>query len=303
MNRIKILIVSVLSLLVLFVAYEFQPARYHALLCMDDEAVKAGGWNSAYDGYYIGSNGCLYDPALTPFSEVPPVTLPGINKDASALWYINGANLRVDWVLAQMHLIAKSSGRPVIAIYNSTLGSRLLDAPGDALWGSRAVNTAVDLIEQSLRFQKPLYFQANSQGAMHMASILKKVGENVSVAQLNVVNVHTAGGASLFYPDGPRYIHLANLKDPVPESAGVLSKGAEPGLNAEIITFSGKNLEPMELGFRFIGPLTRLFLQVHGMKTYQPHFPDAFKVPDRGAVNPTPSGGRDLAVCSGNAEL
>ena len=276
-SRVKTLIVSALFLLMLFVVYEFQPARYHALLCMDDEAVKAGGWNSAYDGHYIGSNGCLYDPALTPFSEVPPVTLPGTNKDASPLWYINGANLRVGWVLAQMHLIAKSSGRPVIAIYNSTLGSRLLDVPGDVLWGSRAVDTAVDLIEQSLSLQKPLYFQVNSQGAMHMADALKKVGKNVSVAQLNAVNVHTAGGASLFYPDGPRYIHLANLKDPVPESAGVLSKGAEPGLNAEIITFSDKNLEPMEVSFRFFDPLTRLFLQVHGLKTYQPYFPDAFK--------------------------
>ena len=264
-------------LLALFVGYEFQPARYHALLCMDSESVDAGNWNSAYDGYYIGDNGCLYDPAVTSFSEVPPVTLPDTNKNASPLWYINGANLRADWVLAQMHLIAKSSGRPVIAIYNSTLGGRFLDAPGDILWESRAVNTTANLIKKSLSSQEALYFQANSQGAMHMASALKKVSEGVPVAQLNDINVHTAGGASLFYPDGPKYIHLANLKDPVPESSGVLFDGAEPGLNAEIITFSDKILEPLETSFRFLDPLTRLFMQVHGFKTYQSHFPDKFK--------------------------
>ena len=275
--RFKILMISSMLLVILFVVYEFQPAKYHALLCMDEKAAKSGSWNSAYDGYYIGRDGCLYDPALTPFMDVPPVILSGTNNKASPLFYINGANLRADWVLAQMHFISKISGRPVIAIYNSTLGSRLLDLPGDYFWGSRTVDTAARLIKQGIRLKKQLYFQASSQGAVHMSKALQKAAQSVSAVQLNDVNVHTAGGVSLFYPDGPRYIHLINLKDPAPEKTGVLSKGAKPGLNAEIVTFSDENLEPMEVNFRFLGPLTRLFLRVHGLKTYQPHFPDAFK--------------------------
>ena len=274
--RFKIIISSAL-LVVLFVAYEFQPAKYHALLCMDEKAVKPGGWNSEYDGYYIGANGCLYDPALTPFNEVPPVTLAGTNKNTQTLFYINGANLRVDWVLAQMHYISKLSGRPVVAIYNSTLGGRMLDFPNDFFFGSNAVNTVVNLIEQGLSLKMPLYFQANSQGAVHLSEALRKSAEKLSTLQLSVINVHTAGGASIFYPDGPRYIHLANTRDPVPSKSGVLSDGAVLGLDAKIITFSGENLEPMEVNFRFLGPLTRLFLHVHGLKTYQPHFPDEFK--------------------------
>ena len=263
--------------LLLFVAYEYQPARYYALFCLDKKAEPGGQWNSAYDGYFLAANGCFYDPAKVAVKNIPAFHLDSTNKGASPLWYINGANLRADWVLAQMYRLAESSGRPVITIYNSTLGGRFLDAPGDALQGSLATFTAEKVIIEALALEEKIFFQVNSQGAMHMATVLRNTVKQVQAKQLKNIHVLTAGGAASEFPDGPVYVHLVNEKDPVPSGAGVVSKGAKPGFNAEIIRFSAKDPQPMEEGFRFFDPLTKIFLSVHGLMAYQEHFPESFQ--------------------------
>jgi len=274
--RKRILWIVSISLLLL-TAYEYQPARYYALLCLDKNAEPGGNWNSAYDGYFLAENGCFYDPAKVAVKEIPAFHLDSTNRDATPIWYINGANLRADWVLAQMYRLAESSGRPVIAIYNSTLGGRFFDAAWDALQGSVATVSAEKVIIEALAQQEDIFFQVNSQGAIHMATVLRNISRQVQAKQLNKIHVLTAGGAAPEFPDGPGYVHLINKKDPVPSRAGVVSKDAKPGANAELIHFSAKDSKPMERDFRFVGPLTRAFLSVHGFMAYQKHFPESFQ--------------------------
>ena len=280
----KRLLWGALALLVLIVAYEYQPARYYALYCLDENAEQAGQWNSKYDGYFLGENGCFYNPENIAIEDIPALHTKNTNKNVAPLWYINGANLRADWVHTQMHRIAYSSGRPVIAIYNSTLGGRFIDAPGDAINGSLATSTAEKVILDALSQEKDIYFQVNSQGAMHMRKVLRNIVTGVEAEQLANIHVLTVGGAASDFPDGPTYVHLVNESDPVPSGAGVLSEGAKPGLHAEIIRFSAKDPNPMERGFRFFGPVTTIFLSVHGLMVYQSHFPSSFMAaPERTA--------------------
>src|SRR3990167_4130930 len=89
----------VLAVLLLGGLFEYQPAHYQALLCMDKQAEPGGQWNSAYDGYFIGANGCVYRPD-TALEKLPPLVLEGTNRKAAPLWHVKGANLRVDWVQA-----------------------------------------------------------------------------------------------------------------------------------------------------------------------------------------------------------
>lgn len=273
----------VLAVLLLGVLYEYQPAHYQALLCIDKQAEPSGQWNSAYDGYFIGANGCVYRPD-TALEKLPPLVLEGTNRKAEPLWYVNGANLRIDWVQAHMYRLALSSGRPVLAIYNATLGGRFLDAINDAIRGSRATEGIERVILESLARGGEVYFQVNSQGAIHMARALRRVVTMLSAEQLQKVHVLTAGAASADFPDGPDYIHLANEKDPVPLNVGVLSAGAHVGAGAKVIRFAGVDSDPLEMRFRFFGPLTHAFLSVHGLMVYQPYFPAAFKA-EKSLVN------------------
>lgn len=266
----------VLAVLLVGFFYEYQPAHYQALLCTDKQAEPGGQWNSAYDGYFIGANGCVYRPD-TVLEELPPLVLENTNRKATPLWYVNGANLRIDWVQAHMHRLTLSSDRPVLAVYNATMGGRFLDAINDTFRGSRASGVIERIILESLARGNDAYFQVNSQGAIHMAQALRRVVTMLSAEQLQKVHVLTVGAASAHFPDGPDYIHLANEKDPVPLNVGVLSADAHVGAGAKVIRFSGVDRDPLEMRFRFFGPLTHAFLRVHGLMVYQAHFPEAFK--------------------------
>lgn len=266
----------VLVVLVSVLAYEFQPAKYQALYCLDPQAAKGGQWNSAYDGYFIGANGCVYSPDAS-LDALPPLIVAETNQKAEPLWYVNGANLRADWVLAHMYRVAQSSHRPVVSIYNATVGGRFFDGINDALRGSLVRPVIQRVIKEGLAKGGDVYFQANSQGAWHLSQALRQVVPLYGAAELKKIHIVTAGAATADFPDGPDYIHLANDKDPVPHLAGVLSSRAHVGAQAQVRRFSTTVADPLEMHFRFFGPLTRAFHSVHGLMAYQPYFPDEFK--------------------------
>lgn len=256
--------------------YEFQPAKYQALYCMDPQARAGGQWNSAYDGDFIGAYGCVYH-ADTALNQLPALVVSNTDRSAAPLWYVNGANLRADWVFAHMYRVAQSSRRPVLAIYNATVGGRFFDGFNDALQGSRVRPLIQRVIKETLARGEEVYFQANSQGAFHLSHALREVVPLYSAAELKKIHVVTAGAATADFPDGPEYIHLVNDQDPVPGSVGVLVSGAHVGERAQVRRFSVKVADPLEMHFRFFGPLTRAFHRVHGLMAYQPYFPDEFK--------------------------
>jgi hypothetical protein len=261
---------------------EYRPARYGALLCTDPTALPGGRWNAAYDGAWLGAQGCLYDPVQRSLDEVPAVRDPHSFVPGTAeLIYVNGANHRVDWTLPELHLLAQQTGGPVIGVYNATEGGRVPDAIHDARQGAASppVATLATAILQRLEAGTAIHLKANSQGAIHLRHALEQVRAALSARlaaddlahSLHHIRVETAGGAAAHWPDGPRYVHYVNLRDPVPKRAGVLSKGAHPGAGAVLATFSDFDTDPLEPKYRFVGPLSRRFVGVHGFGIYHRH--------------------------------
>ncbi len=258
---------------------EYRPARYGALLCTDPTALPGGRWNAAYDGAWLGAQGCLYDPVQRSLDDVPAVRDPHRFVPGTAeLIYVNGANHRVDWTLPELHLLAQQTGGPVIGVYNATEGGRVPDALHDARQGAASppVATLATAILQRLGSGGAIHLKANSQGAIHLRHALEQVRAALSARllayevahSLHRIRVETAGGAAARWPDGPRYVHYVNLRDPVPKRVGVLSRGAHPGAGAVLATFSDFDADPLEPKYRFVGPLSRRFVGVHGFGVY-----------------------------------
>ena len=279
LNRVALW--SVVALVGFVISTEFRPAKYHALLCTDPAAVQAGEWNFRYDGFYIGADGCLYDPSKTSLEDVPPVIGDNATTDRVPLLYVNGANHRVDWTMPELHILAEDSERPVIGIYNATAGGRFPDAITDSLAGdqSRVVETLETIIWQAFERGEEVHLKANSQGAVHSSNALFAVsaqlhnqfGAERAKELLSKVHLETAGGAATHYPDGPRYLHYVNERDPVPRAAGVMVSGSQPGTNAVIATFTDLDIDPLEPKYRWVGPLTMRFIAAHGFMVYQYH--------------------------------
>ena len=275
---IKKLILSLAAFfLIIYFAGEYQPARYYSLLCTDTNAAKDGGWNYDYDSFFIGKNGCLYDPGSISINDIPPVIdTKNTDNPKKPLWYVNGANHRASWVLPEMHLLAKNSGRPVVGIYNSTLGGRFPDVLSDSINESKVAKILASQIVQNISSNTPVYISCNSQGAMHVSHGLQQAVKTLSLkynkseleARLTKIHVETAGGAGKYFPDGPQYIHYANTRDPVPYKAGVLSVNAQKGKNAVIVEFTDQDNNALEPKYRWVGPLTMKFINVHGFNMY-----------------------------------
>jgi hypothetical protein len=283
MRMLQTLVLFTLGYGVLYLlSTEYRPARYGALLCTDPTALPGGRWNTAYDGAWLGAQGCLYDPAQRGLDEVPAVRDPQTFVPGTPLLiYVNGANHRVDWTLPELHLLARQSGGPVIGVYNATEGGRLPDAIHDARQGAASppVATLTTAILPRLDAGAEIHVKANSQGAIHLRHAFEQVRSTLSgrwasdelARTLNHIRVETAGGAAARWPDGPRYVHYVNLRDPVPKRAGVLSRGAYPGAGAVLATFRDFDSDPLEPKYRFVGPLSRRFVGVHGFGVYHRH--------------------------------
>jgi|GEM_PF-671166 len=269
-------ILGLVALMALII-YEFRPLNYEGLMCVDEKAATTGHINFHYDGYFVGANGCLYDPHQFSLEQVPPV-ITGKLEVHQPLVYVNGAEHRVKWSLAEIYLLAHDLKAPVIGIYNGTLGGRIPDFFLRGLFPGQVNNTLRQVLMDALTQHKPLWLRANSQGAAELAQALYAVRhqlEQVLAADrvdkiMSLFQVETAGSASPDFPDGPQYVHYVNLQDPVSRYLGLLSTASHPGRGAVIACFDAKDTAPIELRFRWIDPLTRhFFLDVHGFMIYR----------------------------------
>lgn len=267
---------SLLIIFLLIAFYEFRPNQYAGLTCVDKKAATLGKWNFHYDGDYLGANGCPYDPRQTELAEVPPIKV-GPQQGEEPFFYVNGANHRVKWALAENYVLAQDLGRPVIGIYNGTLGGRFPDALLRGLFPGHVLNTLTELLWQHVSQDKPIHIRANSQGTIEMSQALQAVRDRLMRQQppervdelMGLIRFETAGSAIKYFPDGPRYVHYVNLKDPVPKAAGVLASGSHPGRGAVIACFNAYDEDPIENRYRWIDPLTQRFLAVHGFMVYR----------------------------------
>lgn len=279
-------VIAILILLtLLYISGEYQPARYHALLCADKNAAPDGNWHHTYDGYFIGADGCLYNPETTNIADVPPIIFFKQATGNAPIWYVNGINHRIEWVTLEMQLLSRNAGQPVIGIYNATKGGRIADAITTTKKNSKVADTLAATVAQNAAKGNPIFIHANSQGALYTSQALEKALEALSMAfndknfQKLVAQIHieTAAAVTASFPPGPKYIHYVNEHDPIPKKAGVLSNQTEqtnqstsnPG--TVIARFSDRDTDPIEPKYHWVGPLSKRFIRVHGFNIYLKH--------------------------------
>ncbi len=250
---------------------EYRPACHYGLTCADPRAEK-GRPCRFYDGYLIGAGAGAYNPSAYQLTDLPPVLPWSGTADHPMICYINGANHRIDLAWIEMIALAEKARAPVTGIYAASLGGRFFDAWWGFRPGRKVPGVVVEQLRQAIASDSRLHFRANSQGAWFLRRGLMQAQDALGRCALERLDVETAGAAAHLWPDGPRYVHYINTKDPIPHRVGVVRTDAIPGAGAVVVEFNASDNEPLEALYWRVGPLTRrYYLSVHGARVYLEH--------------------------------
>jgi hypothetical protein len=186
------------------------------------------GSDRDFDGRFVGAGGRTYPPS-TPLSDVPAVLPRDGRAPTETLVYVNGISTTKDAQFASLRRIADHTGARVVGVHNATQGGvvDVIQSAGDTLDVGRnpAVDTLADTIYEEITAGRTVRLMAHSQGALITSRALTDVYQRLRVEDglsrreaerlLSRVEVETFGGAAGSYPDGPRYVHYVNRRDPV----------------------------------------------------------------------------------------
>jgi hypothetical protein len=221
-----------------------------------------------FDGALVGSDKAIKQEDLAGKKDLPPVKLADIEgftprrgtrrPSGETIIQINGINTTLEQQKSALQTTADATGAKVVGIHNATegLAGDLKQSVTDKLNTGRnpAVESLRDVILTELREGRPVHLMAHSQGGLITSRALGEVADQLKkenkTALLDRIKVETFGAASGRYPDGPRYVHYLNKKDPVSNLFGVggsTSFFSHPGKSvrgreAQIIQFSEKSL-------------------------------------------------------------
>lgn len=228
---------------------------------------------SSYSGYYVGGDGCFYDPHGIDVMAVPPaVGASGLRDER--LIFVNGANPKADREPYFLRLLAEARDIPAVGVLNTQTDENLSSPP--TIKGVSAVKTLESLMLQSLETGSDLLVRGGSAGASVVSVALARTKMRWSARHprprrlddaLRHLKVETFGGVGFFYPDGPRYVHYANLKDPNAQRLGVLNPLVKPGQGAVIALFQD-SLAPLEADYEVLTPKNEIILSHHGFGVY-----------------------------------
>ena len=225
------------------------------LIAALDKFADGGQWSrpepASTDGAIIGAYG--EEAAGVPLRDVPAV-LPADGRPTNhTIVYVNGAGTDEAAQRREMQLIANQTGCAVVGVHNRTEGVRrdlqqLLDDESGGASDNPAVHALSDVVYAELTAGRPVSLMGASQGASIIAAALRDVEARLHAAgfsssqvanAMSRVDVTTLGGVTRGYPEGPRYTHLINEKDPLLELFDLLTAGqSHLGPNATVQTFS-----------------------------------------------------------------
>ena len=245
--------------------------------CRDARGVAAPGVDlTALSGYYVGGDGCFYDPTGIESMDVPPaVGASGLRKER--LVFVNGANPKADREPYFLTLLAQARDTPAIGVLNTQTSDDLLSTP--TLRGTSAVKTLESLMLASLEERQDMIIRAGSAGALLLVQAIARTkgrwaarhpGPRRLDEALRPLRIETFGGVGAFYPDGPRYVHYANLLDPNALKFGVLNPLTKPGHGAVIAVFRDTQ-PPLEAPYEILTPESERILSHHGFAVYNAH--------------------------------
>jgi hypothetical protein len=228
---------------------------------------------SDYSGFYIGGDSCFYDPAGIRLGEVPPALGPS-GDTSQRLIFVNGANPKVDREPMLLRLLAHMRDLPAVGVLNTQTGDDLFSPPQRQ--GISAVKTLESAMLEGLEQDHEVLIRAGSAGALVVATAIARTKASWIAHHprprkldnaLNAIKVETFGGVNAVYPDGPRYVHYANLLDPNAQKLGVLNPLTKPGQGAVIAIFRD-TVPPLEAPYEPLTEKEASILSHHGFAVY-----------------------------------
>ncbi len=218
--------------------------------CDDTSAAAYGTPDVDMDGFFIGANGCLYDPDFVLSDDVPVV---GGEYDAGQelLFVINGVHttsLQTDVRLRSIAIVKK---RPVIGIFNAPYENVLEESFKFIDPRNKVAMTVRSEAYRRVMNGRRFAVIAMSQSGFMVGRGLSRLSSDLfsdfplryfyRQKLLGLVDAETVGAVGLQYPDGPSYVHYVNRRDIAPFLAGVMASGAQPGRGSVIATFYYQN--------------------------------------------------------------
>ncbi len=197
------------------------------------------------DGFYMGGDICLYDPASVSEENVPRFRGSRAATDAPTLYYVNGANGSPVITAINVAALAETSQISVLVIFYAGDGTAPLTQALPAVSSGAAVETLKGVIADHLARQEPVHIRGGSAGTVVISEAIHGTRNRLAretrlrgnwAAPLGLLRVETHGSVARDFPDGPRYIHYAAKPDPVPK-IGVVGPVAHPVARALIASF------------------------------------------------------------------
>lgn len=231
---------------------------------------------SDYSGFYIGGDACFYDPSGIRLGEVPPA-LGSSGDTGQRLIFVNGANPKVDREPMLLRLLAQARDLPAVGVLNTQRSDDPFSPP--QLKGVSAVKTLESAMLEGLKQDQDVLIRTGSAGASVVAIAIGRTKAGWAARHprpyqldksLRAIKVETFGGVNPFYPDGPRYVHYANLLDPNAMKFGVLNPLNRPGRGAVILVFRDA-LPPIEAPYEPLTEKNYRILSHHGFRVYNAH--------------------------------
>ena len=210
------------------------------------------GPDRAIDGSFLLPNG-NFASAESNIEDIPkfcPRRRPLENSEP--IIAINGVANSPHQVSRWATVLAGITGRPVVPLYNLTLGFAwdVAQAVSDRmnLAGNPCVEPLTSIIAETVLERRPLHIIAHSQGALIVSQALfevssqfkqvEKLSPNQVAEVLSVITVETLGGAAPSFSKGPKYRHFVHEGDPVAVFLGITpaitSSGAMRRIESQI---------------------------------------------------------------------
>ena len=245
--------------------------------CLDSRGLIPNDSNlSLYSGFYVGGDGCFYDPMGIDVAKVPPALGPS-GDTGKRIIFVNGANPKAEREPYFLQLLAQKRDLPAVGVFNPQSKQNPFSTPQNA--GVSPVRTLEALTLQSLETHREVLIRAGSSGSTVVAVAIGRTKaqwkERISNRRalnraLRTIKIETFGGVGLIYPNGPRYVHYANLLDPNALKYGVLNPLTLPGKGAVIAVFKD-SLPPLEANYEPLSEANYKVLSHHGFGVYNAH--------------------------------
>ena len=210
------------------------------------ELTKRAEDDRPFDGALLTKDGVIKKDEIgdKKLKDVEGFTPSNGSKTNETIIQVNGITTTEAQQREVLQGVADKTGAKVVGLHNATEGflGDLKQCVGDKLNAGKnlAVDSLKDVVLGELKTGKDVHIMAHSQGGLitsrALGEVKKELEKDGKGAQMGKVKVESFGAASGRYPNGPKYVHYTNTKDPISNLFGVDGKAsffANPGMDTQ----------------------------------------------------------------------